>query len=364
MTTVGSETGNSGALQGGALFAAWRALEEGGPRPGRPRDSAAQLGVSEAALVACRCGQDGTIRLNPDPRGLLAAAPALGLVKTITRNDWCVHEKVGRFEHISFHGAMGLVVNHDIDLRLFLGHWRHAFAVPSIGADRKLRHSLQFFDADGTAVHKIFLTESADAAAYDRLCQEFAHHDQSGGFEALALPEPAADRPDSAIDVAGLERHWRALQDTHDFFAMLRAFGVGRAQAMRLMPADLVEPVGPDTVAAVLEGAASDGVPIMVFVGNRGCIQIHTGTVHTVKTMGPWLNVLDPTFDLHLRTDAVARAYVVRKPTIDGTVTALELFTADGTCFVQMFGERKPGQPERADWQALLARCAPAAGHA
>jgi hypothetical protein len=37
----------------------------------------------------------------------------------------------------------------------------------------------------------------------------------------------------------------------------------------------------------------------MCFVGNRGCIQIHTGPVKNIKIMGPWLNVMDPGFNLH-----------------------------------------------------------------
>jgi putative hemin transport protein len=70
--------------------------------------------------------------------------------------------------------------------------------------------------------------------------------------------------------------------------------------------------------------------------------------------MGPWLNVLDPTFNLHLREDAIASSWVVRKPTRDGDVTSLELFDAAGFCFAQLFGQRKPGVPELESWRAVL----------
>ncbi|MEM8785686.1 MAG: ChuX/HutX family heme-like substrate-binding protein, partial [Pseudomonadota bacterium] len=148
--------------------------------------------------------------------------------------------------------------------------------------------------------------------------------------------------------------HWANLQDTHEFFGMLNDFKVGRHQAMRLAGSDFVRPVSLQAPRQMLEAAAENGVPIMCFVGNRGCIQIHTGPVKTIKVMGPWLNVLDPDFNLHLREDAIAHAYVVRKPTRDGDVTSLELFDAEGKNFVMFFGERKPGQVEREDWRSTV----------
>ena len=98
-----------------------------------------------------------------------------------------------------------------------------------------------------------------------------------------------------------------------------------------------------------------DAVPIMVFVGNPGMIQIHGGPVQRVEVLGPWLNVLDRDFNLHLRADQVAHAWVVRKPTHDGIVTSLELFDAHGETIAMLFGERKPGQPERPEWRRLVA---------
>lgn len=324
----------------------------------RPRDAAEALGLSEAELVASRCG-DGVVRLVDDPRALIAALPKLGPVKAITRNDHCVHEKVGRYDHISFTGAMGLVVNHDIDLRLFLGHWRSAFYVPSVGPDGRTRPSLQFFDQDGTAVHKVFGTPDGETSAFEVLGSRFAHASQTPVHTVSPLPPTAADRPDAAIPVAELEAGWRALEDTHDFFGLLRTHAVGRQQAFRLVGDDLAMPAPRTAVDRVLMQAAAGAVPVMVFVGNPGCIQIHTDVVERVETRGPWLNVLDPAFDLHLRRDRIASAWLVRKPTVDGTVTSLELFAADGSCFCQLFGARKPGRAEDPAWRALVeAACA------
>ena len=319
----------------------------------RARDAARVLGVSEAELVACRVGK-GVMRLEPDFAEILRAMPAVGEVMVLTRNEHCVHEKHGRFDNVSIGPGHGLVLNHHVDLRLFMSHWRHGFVVTEEVASG-VRTSLQVFDIDGVAVHKIYLTKDSDRAAFDALVQRFRSPEQGAEIVIAPLPPKRPDRPDAEIDVTNFHKHWRALLDTHDFFGLLQEFGVGRAQAMRLAEREFAYRVAPGALRQSLEAAAQTNTPIMCFVGNPGCIQIHTGPVETLKAMGPWYNVLDPTFNLHLREDAIHEAWVVRKPTSDGIVTSLELFDADGFCFVQFFGERKPGKPELEGWRDIVA---------
>lgn len=114
----------------------------------RARDLATALGVSEAELVASR-GGDGVTRLDGDWGDMLRALNALGEVMALTRNEHCVHEKHGLYDEVSIGPGHGLVLNHDIDLRLFLSHWHFGFAV-SEEVKSGLRHSLQFFDIGGT----------------------------------------------------------------------------------------------------------------------------------------------------------------------------------------------------------------------
>jgi putative hemin transport protein len=83
-------------------------------------------------------------------------------------------------------------------------------------------------------------------------------------------------------------------------------------------------------------------------------VQIHSGPVHRIEVMGPWLNVLDPAFNLHLREDRIAGAYVVRKPSVNGEIHSLELYAVTGDCFCQVFGQRHAGGTERPDWRALV----------
>jgi putative hemin transport protein len=335
-----------------ALRAAWIALR--GRARLRNRDAARQLGVSEAELIASECG-DGVTRLAGDFRDLLARLHRLGPVMALTRNEDVVHEKIGRYENVSADGMVGLALGEDIDLRLFFQHWTLGYAAEP-RAGQSVAPSLQFYDGSGTAVHKVFLRPDSDRRAYRELVDAFAAPCQTPGERVAEPPLAAAEAADDAVDRAGLLAAWSGMKDTHEFFPLLKRFGVGRRQALRLARGRFAEPASISALRALLEDAAATGLPIMVFVGNPGCIQIHTGPVANVQPMAPWLNVMDPGFNLHLREDRIAEAWVVRKPTSEGDVTSVELFNAAGETMAMLFGKRKPGIPEMRAWRETVAR--------
>ena len=318
----------------------------------RIRNASRELGVSEAELVATGNGETA-VRLAGDWGNLIKELPGLGEVLCITRNDLAVHEKVGKFDNINVGPGHGIVLNHDIDLRLFLGNWHYGFAVTEETA-RGTRRSFQFFDIDGTSVHKVYLREASNEEEFDRLIGAYRAPDQSPSFSVVALPPAAEELDDASIDQQGLRAHWEALQDTHDFVELLRTFGVKRQQALRLVGEDLAHQVPVAAFRQALDLASDKDVPVMFFVGSRGCIQIHTGPIKNVKEAHGWLNILDPGFDLHVKVPEIASTWVVRKPTRDGFVTSLELYDGNGKEVLYMFGERKPGQPERKDWLQLI----------
>lgn len=322
----------------------------------RARDMAEAIGVPEAALVEAHRLQHAAFALRrpPGPTGfgaILTDLISAGDVIALTRNGACVSEMYGAYTEPSFYGSMGQVVG-EIDLRLFLDHWVHGYAVAEdTRSGAKL--SLQFFDGAGSAVHKVYVTNDTDLERFEDVIARYA----DGTVEPARLVPPGeepAERPDDTIDVEGLLAGWRTLQHSHDFFGLLRRFGVTRRQAMRLGAREFTHRAAASLTNDVLNAAADHAVPLMIFVGNRGCIQIVSGAIGRVVQVDAWLNVLDPRFNLHLRTDLIDTAWLVRKPTARGDIHSLELFDATGFCFAQIFGERKPGTAERGDWRALV----------
>ena len=323
----------------------------------RHRDIAHALGLAEGQLIAAHVGASteglaATTLRGPWPDLIEALAP-VGEVMALTRNAACVHEKTGVYRNATHNGTLGLVLGGAIDLRLFYGRWAHGYAVDEPTAHGPQR-SLQFYDAAGVAIHKIFMRATTDRAAWDAVVAQHADPLQRAELAVTPPPPPDPERPDHRIDIEAFRIGWAAMTDTHEFFALLRRHGVSRTQALRLADPDCARPVPPALVQRVLQDAAREAVPIMVFVGNPGMIQIHGGPVQRVEVLGPWLNVFDPGFNLHLRTDQIAGAWVVRKPTHDGVVTSLELFDAQGETIAMLFGERKPGQVELPQWRRLV----------
>lgn len=321
----------------------------------RIRNAAQHLGVSEAELLVTRLG-DGVVRLRPDPRAILAEVGRLGRVMALTRNDSVVHERKGTYLNPSLGpGPVGLFVGDDIDLRIFWGPWASAFAVTEPGKDAP-RLSLQFFASDGEAVHKIYLTEASDAGAYADIVEAFRDPEATSELAVTPWPAPPVERPDAEVDVAAFRQEWTDLKDTHDFYGLVRKYGLSRTQALRLAPeGNYAVRVGNDAFRAILSDAAERAIPIMVFAGNKGMIQIHTGPVKDLMDVPEWFNVIDPDFNLHVKEGDIRQSWIVRKPTVDGIVTALECFDAKGEQIVQLFGKRKPGIPEREEWRTLVA---------
>lgn len=323
----------------------------------RPRDFAQAHGASEGALLEARRGR-GVRRLihqRPDFASLIGALPGLGPVMTLTRNEAAAHETTGRAGETAGIGAIGQVTG-EIDLRLFYRGWRAGYEVEE-ETRSGLRRSFQIFDRAGESILKIFAVAETDMAAWSRLAVASRAVDAPAAH--FAPSEPAPERPDAEIDVAALRAGWAALDHSHDFAKLLRETGAAREQALRLAGQDYARPAAPGALDAALKAAASDEIPIMVFVQNTGCVQIFSGPVKTIKRMGPWLNVLDPGFNLHLRTDLVASVWLVTKPTRQrGPITSLEAFDAAGALVLQMFGVRPAGEHEAPRWRALAQRAA------
>ncbi|MCY0977506.1 hemin-degrading factor [Chryseobacterium wangxinyae] len=327
----------------------WEALKAENPHL-RIRNAAEQLGVSEAELLSTNVGEGVTV-LKPEFANILTEVEKLGKVMALTRNDECVHERKGTYQNGDFSSPHAqLFVGEEIDLRIFQNHWKFAFAV--VEGDRR---SLQFFGKDGLALHKIYLTKDSIEEAFDPMVAQFKAENQNEIFEFQAIAPKAPEKADSEIDAEGFKKAWTELKDTHDFFMMTRKFGVSRTQALRLAPEGYAKKIETSKVVNVLEDASEKNLPIMIFVGNRGIIQIHTGEVKKTMWHQQWFNVMDPDFNLHLDVTKIAEAWIVKKPTEDGEVTAIEVFNKEGDFIVQFFGKRKPGIPELQEWKDLVA---------
>ena len=327
----------------------YQALKAANPKK-YARDLARDMGISEAELTAARAGHEAQ-RLRSEMADILQALEAVGETKSITRNEYAVHEHVGHYTNLSLGAHAGLVLNpRALDLRLFVNQWHSVFALQE-QSPRGERNSVQFFDAHGDAVLKVYATDNTDRAAWDALIARFVATDTS----PLSVAPASAVSHSQDVDAAVVEQEWRAMTDVHQFFQLLKRHNISRQQAFHAVADDLAYQVSNDALRQLLTAAQQQANEIMIFVGNRGCVQIFTGKVEKLLPMDNWLNIFNPQFTLHLIEDSIAESWITRKPGSDGIVTSLELFAADGTQIAQLYGQRTEGEAEQTVWREQLA---------
>jgi len=318
----------------------------------RERDLAKKLGISEGEFTAAWEG-DGVTRIAPDLDTILPRLEGIGELMALSRNEHAVHEKIGVYDNYAPRERVAMFLGKAMDLRIFRAHWVHAFAVEKVSGDT-VRRSLQFFDAHGDAVHKIHCRPGSDLAAWQTLIDDvrMPAGASAPGFtppaEKAAAPEPTEDQ------VAELRRRWAAIEDTHEFQGMIARLGFRRLQAIRAIGDEFTSRVADDAMEAVLNLAANEQVPLMVFVRNPGILQIHSGTVANIKRTGDWLNVMDPDFHLHLRTTGIAECWAIRRPSNEGDVLSVEAYDAEGNRILLVNGIWSAEQANRPDWQMLV----------
>jgi putative hemin transport protein len=325
----------------------------------RERDLAETLGIPEGQLIAAHTGQTADLRvtrISAQLDQLMPAVARLGEVMALTRNESCVIEKVGVYDDYRTGAHAAMILNPEIDMRMFPAHWAHGFAVEKT-TDRGTSRSLQVFDKAGDAVHKVYLRDASVLEEWDQAVESLQLADQSDQIDWQPRKPVEAAKTDPA-KTARLQAEWDQMTDTHQFLGITRKLKLNRLGAYRMVDENYAKALSVSSVEALLNMAAQTETPLMVFVGNMGCIEIHTGPVKQVKTMGPWLNVLDPGFNLHLRHDHIAEVWLVRKNTRRGQAISVEAFAADGLLIAQFFGVLR-NQDAADKWADLVTRLEP-----
>jgi len=200
----------------------------------------------------------------------------------------------------------------------------------------------------------VHLRPASDLARYRALVAQLASVDQ-----AARLPEVAPIPPSSRTGTASREElndSWSKLTDTHEFYPMLRRLKLSRIDAVTMAEDTFTWSLDPGATTQLIDMVVAKALPIMVFAGSRGVVQIHSGPIRNVKPMGPSLNVMDKTFHMHLRLDHIASLWAVRKPTDQGQITSVEAYDANGSLILQFFGIRQKGL-DAPLWVEMVERC-------
>lgn len=325
----------------------WSAYKAANPKT-RIRNAANELGVSELALLSTNLGS-GCTRLSPDFANILAALPSLGPVMALTRNDAVVHEVTLPFcGDVSWRNNTALYLRPGQDTRYFTEHWAHAMAVEEDG-----RRSLQFFDHTGEAIHKIYLVTDSFTDAYKTLVSEFASPDQStivSVQEATKFtPEPLASTMQQA-----LLTQWSKIENVHQAGRIIKHFGGDRPSIYNALAPKYATRLNYSCVEVLLSILEEQRLSSIFFVQNQGAVQSFRGMIHRLLRTGPWFNVLDSRFNLHLNTEQIGQVWVIQKPSNNGPVHSLNVLDHNGNEILTIVDDRRNNEKESDAWLAAL----------
>lgn len=165
-----------------------------------------------------------------------------------------------------------------------------------------------------------------------------------------AIPSLPADRGLTAKECATFLAAWSQLRNTHDFFPLLGRFHLSRLAAFEPAQGKFTRKVSNDAAEKLLRQSARTSLSLMIFAGNRGCLQIHKGVLANIAPRGEWLSAMCPGSEFHLRPGDIHASWVVEKPTRDGSVVSLEIFDSSGQDIAKFFGTRKEGETQSQQW--------------
>lgn len=320
-----------------------------------PTEGAKLLGVSEFELLL---SSPDSRYLGTKCREMLFELEAFGVLESIVRNEFAVHEKQGEYKNLKIGDVMGLAINvGKLDLRIFMKKWAHMLAVKNVG--KNTSYSIQFFDGYGQAINKAFLTETSEAsiAKWQALAERYGKDAPSTISLNKIVPQSAWQCHQlSAEQKQAFGEDWQAMTDIHQFHGILGKYELDRASSYHQAPAGTTIAVKPPVIEALFNRLRDDKVGCMIFVGNTGMVQIETGLTHHVKRMGDWLNILDKQergFSLHLKDSALTQVWHIERPSSDGKITAFEAFDDKGNSIITIFGVRTEGQVQCPKWQQL-----------
>ncbi|UXM94217.1 hemin-degrading factor [Bartonella sp. HY329] len=318
----------------------------------RERDFVKSIGITEAELICAYACNSEARQLKVDIADLLEKAKTFGKVLCIVRNDSAVHEMRGHFEK-TFYGEGASLTLGEIDLRIINKNWAFAFE-KQVEIMGKKYNSIQYFDKFGTAVFKIYEHEGTDHDAW----KAFADQNSLGTPTDMISVEPftkEAAKREGDLDIEEFRRRWSEMKDVHQLHNILKDMQVERHEANHIVGDRFAYELDKSAIKTMLDKSHEQDLPIMCFVGNRGCIQIFTGKIGPVKPYGEWTNIMDEQFHLHLLEPNVAKIWAVKKPTKDGEITSMEVFDKDNNLIIQFFGKRQEGEKELSAWSDLMA---------
>ena len=265
------------------LKSKWKKFQQDNPKV-RIRDAAYQMKVSEAELLSTEINETVSFLLIEDMNEFIKDILKVDKIMLLVRSDYVVHEKTIKTKNVR------LVDNQIIDLDdngcnildFNIDEFEYVFFQKKMHSSRELK-SFQFFDKAGMAILKIYL-KGKDLGFFDEIDLK---------YKKIYNYEMQSDLDINNSKLLESKIKINLPYDTSNSTTSCSDISVN---SLRL----------------ILENASDMKIPVQIHAFGLGTIQYHRDTVRNIVDYGPWVNVIDQKFNLHVLQDGLTRASLVQ----------------------------------------------------
>ena len=265
------------------LKSKWKKFQQDHPKV-RIRDAAYQMKVSEAELLSTEINETVSFLLIEDMTAFIKDVLKVDKIMLLIRSDYVVHEKTIKTKNIRLEDnqIIDLDKNDCSILDFNMDAFEYVFFQKKMHSNRELK-SFQLFDKAGMAILKIYL-KGKDLGFFDEIDLKYK---KTYNYEMQSdLDINNSNLLDSKIKI-------NLPYDTSNSKTTCRDISV---KSLRL----------------ILENASDMKTPIQIHALGLGTIQYHRNTVRNIVDYGPWVNVIDQKFNLHVLENGLTRASLVQ----------------------------------------------------
>ena len=265
------------------LKSKWKTFQKDNPKV-RIRDAAYQMKVSEAELLSTEINETVSFLLIEDMTAFIKDILKVDKIMLLIRSDYVVHEKTIKTKNIRLEDnqIIDLDKNGCKILDFNIDAFEYVFFQKKMHSNRELK-SFQFFDKVGRAILKIYL-KGKDLGLFDEIELK---------YKKIYNYEMQSDLDINNSNLLDSKIKINLPYDTSNSKATCRNISV---KSLRL----------------ILENASEMKIPIQIHALGLGTIQYHIDTVRNIVDYGPWINVIDQKFNLHVLGNGLTKASLVQ----------------------------------------------------
>ena len=251
----------------------------------RIRDAAKQLSVSEAELLSTKVNDNVKYLLIKDYSQMFNSIfNNVDNLMFLIRNDFAVHEKNISTKKIKIidNKIINLDENNQPLLSFDSSDFKFCFYELKNHAGRKLS-SLQIFDRYGCSVLKIY-NKDDDYHNFEKVCLKY-YSDYNYELQNIQKNEHI----DNSYNLESIDRYY--LKSNYS----LKNNDIKNKNILRF----------------IITCASKGKCPIQIHVIGNNSIQYHRDIVKNIKDFGPWFNIIDKCFNIHVLESKIKRSQFI-----------------------------------------------------